>query len=361
MKRLFSIIPWITLLLFQLLLILVFKNNTNWVESYYTNLFYYYSSASLRYSFGFLSISVGDIIYALAISYLLFKLYEVLKSRKTYNVKTLKLVVLSLKSALLFFLVFNILWGLNNYRIPLHERLQIDTQYSQDDLYAITGQLIEKANKLQLQIMNDSTVAVKVDYTTSKILHDAEQGINLLNKDLNWKEFKNTSIKQSLWSLPLTYMGFSGYINPFTNEAQVNYKIPKIGMIVTASHETAHQMGIAKESEANLIGYLSTLKQEDVKYQYAAIIYALRYCLTTIERGNYPNISLFTDKINSGVLLNLSENQKFWKQYKGPSSAFFKIFYGNFLKATNQKEGIYSYNRFVDLLINYHKTKPIKI
>ena len=171
--------------------------------------------------------------------------------------------------------------------------------------------------------------------------------------------FKNPSIKKSLWSLPLTYMGFSGYLNPFTNEAQVNYKIPKLGMIVTAAHETAHQIGIAKESDANLLGYLGALKQEDIHYQYAATIYALRYCLRTLERDAYADLQIITAKTTVGVLYNLNENPAFWSQYKGISSMFFKMFYGNFLKATNQKEGIHSYNRFVDLLINYHKTVPL--
>jgi hypothetical protein len=38
-------------------------------------------------------------------------------------------------------------------------------------------------------------------------------------------------------------MGFGGYLNPFTNEAQVNYLGSNV--FLTANHEMAHQMGYA--------------------------------------------------------------------------------------------------------------------
>ena len=149
-------------------------------------------------------------------------------------------------------------------------------------------------------------------------------------------------------------MGFSGYINPFTLEGQVNAKIPTLTMIVTASHELSHQIGYAKESEANFIGFLATYHQEDKKYQYAAIIYALRYCLSTINKKESDNTHDFLETIHPGVRKNLIENIAFWEDYENITDSFFKLFYSNFLKLNNQKEGIESYNKFVDLLINYN-------
>ncbi len=52
-------------------------------------------------------------------------------------------------------------------------------------------------------------------------------------------------------------MGFAGYLNPITNEAQVNALIPKNNYPATICHEIAHQVGIASESEANFVGYLA--------------------------------------------------------------------------------------------------------
>jgi hypothetical protein len=65
----------------------------------------------------------------------------------------------------------------------------------------------------------------------------------------------NLSTKKSLISLPLTYMGFSGYLNPFTNEAQVNYLGPMYTFPTTTCHEMAHQLGFASETECNLLAF----------------------------------------------------------------------------------------------------------
>ena len=107
----------------------------------------------------------------------------------------------------------------------------------------------------------------------------ALEGYSNLGKEYDFFKYEEPSIKKSLISLPLTYMGFGGYLNPFTNEAQVNDKLPMYNFPFTVCHEMAHQIGYASESEANFIGFLSTIKNKDLYFQYAGYSYALKYCL----------------------------------------------------------------------------------
>ena len=58
-------------------------------------------------------------------------------------------------------------------------------------------------------------------------------------------------------------MGFAGYLNPFSGEAQVNDNTPLLGTAFTTCHEMAHQLGYAPEKEANFIGYLACISNED--------------------------------------------------------------------------------------------------
>ena len=69
-------------------------------------------------------------------------------------------------------------------------------------------------------------------------------------------------------SLPLTYLGFSGYINPFTNESQINSLIPKNSIPHTASHEIAHQLGFSQELECNFIAFVNLTNNEDLYFKY---------------------------------------------------------------------------------------------
>jgi hypothetical protein len=49
-------------------------------------------------------------------------------------------------------------------------------------------------------------------------------------------------------------MGFSGYLNPFTNEAQVNYMM-MYSFPMTTNHEMAHQMGFAVKPNVILLDF----------------------------------------------------------------------------------------------------------
>ena len=70
-------------------------------------------------------------------------------------------------------------------------------------------------------------------------------------------------------------MGIKGYYNPFTNEANVNSRIPEILIPVTVYHELAHKKGFASESDANFIGFLNAYNNYDIDIQYSANFFAL--------------------------------------------------------------------------------------
>ena len=152
-------------------------------------------------------------------------------------------------------------------------------------------------------------------------------------------------------------MGFGGYLNPFTNEAQVNYKVPKYGFPLVICHEMAHQMGFASESECNFIGFLATIKNKDLYFQYSGYVLALKYCLGNIQDKDPIKAKIYFDKLNSGIIINFKEDRLFWEHYESFIETGFHIFYDHFLKINQQKEGIESYSKFVDLLVNYYKEK----
>lgn len=350
---------WISLLFVQILIALLVRNQPDFVEHYYSNSLYLFTSRISRKLLGNIPISIGDLLYGLTVLGLLYLLIRKFKSKVPLLQKMRYTLLLTIQATLVFFFFFNLLWGYNNYRIPLNQKLGINDEYTEEELIDFTKQLIDKTNLLQLIITKDSIESVTIPYSKKTILQKASQGLQKLSEEEDWLSFDIYSIKMSMWSIPLTYMGFSGYINPFTNEAQVNHKIPKLGMMVTATHEASHQAGFAKESEANFIGYLASKRQEDILFQYAATIYALRYCLSTLERNNPEAWDTLVIQLNYGAQINLVENQHFWMEYRNVSNSFFKSFYSGFLKVNNQTEGIKTYNRFVDLLINYHKKEPL--
>ena len=219
--------------------------------------------------------------------------------------------------------------------------------------------VIAKTNEIQTQITKNNSLKVIFPYSQEQVFEMNLNGYKTLSKQYPFFEYTNPSIKKSLFSLPLTYMGFGGYLNPFTNEAQVNYVMPLYNSPITSCHEMAHQMGFASESECNFIGFLASVKNEDLYFKYSGYSTALRYCLGNwyIRDEKIANALLKT--VHPGILKNFKDDEDFWKHYQTPIETGFHIFYDNFLKSNNQKDGMESYSKFVNLMVGYYKGKEL--
>lgn len=341
-------------LLIQIVLIQLISFFPEFIEGFYSNGFYSYVSSFSRIIFGFIPFSIGDFCYLIAIVYLVIGYFRYRKiSKLSWKDSVLK--ILSFFSV--FYFLFNILWGLNYYRVPLFEKLKIEKEYSNEDLLKFTQLLILKTNSIHSQITNNDTLKVVFPYSQNQVFEMNLDGYRSLSKKNPAFTYKYSSIKKSLFSLPLSYMGFSGYLNPFTNEAQVNDKIPLYNFPTTVTHEMAHQLGYASESEANFIGFLASTNNENSYFQYSGYSHALHYCLSNWRFRNEVQFKKLLKTVHPGIIKNYKESEDFWNNYESFVETGFHLFYDRFLKVNQQKDGIEGYSRFVDLLVNYYKNK----
>jgi len=341
-----SIIP-------QYLLLLLIKDRPDFVEQYYSRGFYPVLSKVLNASFRWIPFSFGDLLYLVAISYILRWLVINWKKRREHPIAW-SLEVLSFVSVLYF--VFHLCWGLNYYRSPLEHSMGLNTQYSTEKLITITTQLAIKTNALQLGITNDSLTKVNTPYAFKELTRLSQIGYTELETKNPIFEHPGQNVKKSIYSTPLTYMGFAGYLNPFSLEAQVNSVMPKNSMLTTIAHEQAHQLGYAAENEANFIGFLACIHTDNPYFNYAGYAFALRYCLQELRRRDNEAYTELLNALHPGILKDFRESSKFWKAYNNPLEPLIKRIYSRFLKANNQGKGIESYSYVVALLVDYfHK------
>lgn len=327
------------------------------VERFYSNGLYVFTSRFERAVLGIFPFSVGDVLYGLLIIYLLIVIW---KNRKTWRRQWKDNLLKVVSGFSIFYFCFHFLWAFNYYRMPLFEKMTIQREYTDADLYGFTEKLIAKTNEVQFKITHNKNQKVNNPYSQDSIFKMTQNGYDNLAKEYPFFKYKTPSRKKSLFSLPLTYMGFGGYLNPFTNESQVNYKLPMYGFPNVICHEMAHQIGYASESECNFIGFMACIKNDDLYFQYAACCSALRYCLENVIIKDEEKFKTFKPKINKGILENYKESELFWEQYDTFIDKGFHAFYDQFLKANQQKDGLESYSKFVDLLINYYKGKELK-
>ncbi len=340
----------------QIILVKWLAGHPDWVESYYSNGIYPWVSQFFRSLFGWIPFSIGEIIYTLLIV-LVFR--YIIRNRRKIKTKPLVFLRDNIMVLAVFYFTFHIVWGLNYYRQPLSETLKIQEKAEYNDIRNLAAQLIHKTNRLQVIITDDSTAMVNVPYDRNEIFKRTIAGYNNLDNQMPFLEYRRPSVKKSMFSIMSSYMGIGGYLNPFTNEAQVNKKTPVFRFPVVAAHEIGHQIGYSAENETNLIGYMVTAENEDIYFQYSASAYALAYCLSALHATDEKEFERLYANINEGVKKNYRELQDFHEDYKNPFEPIFKSVFSTFLKANNQADGVQSYSRVVHLLVGYHEKHPL--
>ena len=266
-----------------------FSRDPQRVEQYYSSTFYKDISNFQRAILGWIPFSVGDIIYIVAIIYIVFRvLRRVGILRRRYREISIRHIFHKsgsyINTFLLLYIIFNIVWGLNYNRTPVAEKIGLKLQsYTAVELEEVTCLLIDKVNhfRLKLPAKNPSTHKL---YTK---VHNAYKNASL---KYPFMEMKNHSAKSSLFSVIGSYAGFTGYYNPFTGEAQVCVDYPKFLLPYTASHEVAHQLGFAKENEANFVGYLAAVNYNDplLKYSVSNTLSSIPSNSFTKSSASYP-------------------------------------------------------------------------
>ena len=304
----------------------------------------------MRYSLGWIPFSIGDFLYASLVILLI--LWIIRRIRQRFR-KPKIWIPDALASLSVIYFCFHLFWGFNYYRLPLHKSLEIENEYTTEKLIKLTETLIERSNQIHSELAENDSTKVVFTYSKDELFEITLDGYDHIEKQFPELTYNGAALKRSLYSLPLTYMGFNGYLNPLTNEAQVNTLIVPYKIPTTASHEVGHQLGFAKENEANFIACLVTMNHPNEKFRYSGYTFALSYCLSELYRRDQAKAEELIATINEGVLENYREVDAFWQQHTNPFEPIFKATYNRYLIANNQSDGMKSYSYVVALLVNY--------
>ncbi|WP_282123841.1 DUF3810 domain-containing protein [Algibacter mikhailovii] len=340
----------------QILIVRLLSQYPEFIERYYSNGLYEWLSKVFRFVLGWLPFSFGDVLYIFMIVYLIRWL---VKNRRRLRNDTKNWLLDVLSTSALFYFAFHLFWGLNYYRLPLHKSLKLDHEYTTDQLIELTEKLIKKSNTLHTSLASNDSLPVTFPYSKNDIFKMTSNGYEHLKAIFPNLEYHPKSIKKSLISYPLSYMGYSGYLNPLTNEAHVNGLLPTYRFPTTSAHEIAHQLGYAAENEANFIGFLASIKNDNAYINYSGYTFGLSYCLNEVYRRDEALYETMLESVNKGILKNSEEVRRFYEAFENPAEPFFKLFMDNFLKANNQSKGMQSYSYVVALLVNYFEKENL--
>ncbi len=317
------------------------------IENFYSIIYTQWFSI-LSFAFKYPSIAIGDIIYVVFPLFVIIYFFRIERRRDRFY--------FIIKIPIIIYCFFYWSWGFN-YNIKSEFESLKTNKYSKEELYSTTEYYIKKTNDLQIGLSKSSQEKVESKLSFYQVKNECVKSIKKSNWMFKNKQINSFPIKKSLFSTPLSYMGFSGYINPFTLEANINYNIPDISIPVTISHEIAHQIGYAFEDEANYIAIETLSKSRNNYLRYSGNLMAVQYLLAEIRKIEPELHKLYLKDLNAGVIKNIQQKNEYYLKYQSKYESFFKKNYDIFLKINNQKAGIKTYSLVVDLLISNYQSK----
>lgn len=333
---------WAAVLVAQFILFYIFSSSETLVRLFVE--FFNKKKNLHQLFFQHSSFSIGDLFY---ISLIFLFLFIFFTSKKIEKYKILFILV----NALYF--IYQIFWGMLYFQKPLFEKKQLE-KTSQKELERLAIKYIALTNEAREELNQRNTFEIS---NLNEIKYEILKSQNFIPKEFYTRKITRiNNFKPSLFDEILSYTGILGYYNPFTTEAQYNTNLPATYLPFTIAHESAHQLGFARENEANFIGFIICEKSQKLELKYSAYLYTSKSLLYNIRLSNPEFAGQAALFFSEDVKKDIENEKKFFEKHDGFINDIFHFTNDLFLKS-NRQEGSITYSYFIELLATYERKK----
>jgi len=331
------------------------RGKPEWVETVYANGIYPFVREFVGTLTGWMAYSFAELFIVLAIVWLIYRTFRNIRAvyRKRRSLRNLGAHMLSFSLALtgVFYTWGMLGWGFNYYRQPFLQIENLDrTGITTDELRAVCQKLVVEANELRLNLEEDDGVMRTED--------DDRSALKRVRVAFEVRGQEYISLRKGSVSRPkglvlplLPWLNISGIFFPYTGEANVGMEQPTHNRLFAGCHEAAHQLGWAREEEANFVGYAVCRRHPDADYRYAAAQAALSYALGALRQADPDAAAAVTLTLGKGLGRDWDASRNFWKRYDTRLGDAAMRVNDAYLKAQGQEQGIRSYGLMVELLV----------
>src|SRR5437762_3780214 len=278
------------------------------IEQSYSNGIYPVISKIQRFLFGWIPFSMGDVIYGFFILVLLVKSWQILavilrrKFNRQYFFSSLKQILFF---CLLVYIFFYLLWGLNYSRKGIAQQLNLKmSAYTLSELDTLTNVLQQRLNYYASVVKPAERDSF---YKKRNLFREGHEAYKIASTFYPFLSYDPKSIKPSLYSYLGNIFGFEGYYNPFSGEGQVNTTIPVFEQPFVACHEIGHQVGYAKENEANFAGFLACRLHPSPVFRYSVYFDMYNYSINELYRNDSSRARKYIDSLHPQVKRDYEE------------------------------------------------------
>jgi hypothetical protein len=248
-------------------------------------------------------------------------------------------------SAAIVYLIFLALWGLNYRRVPMADRLVLESGApSTEQVMKLGFEAIRQMNRLHAQAHK---VGWEADPRRDKRLLEAYAFVQQ-RLGATATTAVPGRLKSSIYGPYFRWTTVDGMVDPFALEALANPDLLPFERTFVAAHEWAHLAGFADEAEANFVAWLTCVRA-GVSAQYSGWLSlywqiggeadpANRQRLwDAVADGPRRDIQAINDRLQRGQLPLLRRAS--WRVYD------------RYLRANRVEEGIRSYGQVINLIL----------
>jgi hypothetical protein len=258
--------------------------------------------------------------------------------------------------------MFYVLWGFHYARVPLEERQAWNGREADiEELARLAGEMVEAANFEYSGItrsddLGEPTQAPQRDDLLEQLYAGWERADGVFG--ISGAAVVGFAPPKSLVASPiLDRLQTSGFYFPWTAEANFNGGSPQVSMPQVIAHEMSHQRGFAREDEANFAGYLAASFSPDPYPRYSAYVFAQRQLLAALARYDRDRAAELAGQRLPGVQRDIDAAREHWAQFEGRTSRAARSMNNAYLRSQRVPGGILSYQRSVELLIAYARSR----
>ena len=242
----------------------------------------------------------------------------------------------------------------------LDKKLNIDKQpVNSKELYNSAEYLLSMAEHESKYIEFDDDGFSDMPYGISEMNEKLLKAYEKFCTDFTFMKTFNSRVKPVVLSELMSYTHITGVYTFYTGEANINVAFPDYTIPYTAAHELAHQRGIAREDEANMIAFLVCTYSDDPYIRYSGYMNMYEHIVSALKKADRGLYNTSLTHLNSKMLGELQAYSKFFKKYqKSVAATVSDKVNDTYLKAQGTV-GSASYGMVVDLTVAYFKQQNL--
>ncbi|WMJ78131.1 MULTISPECIES: DUF3810 domain-containing protein [unclassified Sedimentibacter] len=292
-------------------------------------------------------------LIAAGVAFLSVTVFRTASDKSMSHLKNFFVNTVLVVSVILF--TFVLFCGINyhRYEFAYYSGLEIK-ESSEEELINLCKQLIKDANNLREGLdTGEQNTAKLFDENYYETAERAKISFDSLSQKYKVLEGNYPQPKLVTFSNVMSNMRITGMFFPFTFEANVNKNVPPYQLPSTMLHELVHLRGFMREDEANFISYLACMSSGYDDFAYSGTMLALSYSMNALYREDYNAYTNLIEMYSEKVKNDMRYSTSYWKRYETKVAEISTKINDGYLKSNNQKDGVKSYGRMVDLLLAY--------